>query len=107
MNDQHAHRRHDDGRKVYVVGPIERWIIGVVALILVGLGTRTVSQIDTIQQASTRIELAQAVANNEITEIKAKQSLMQTEIAKIPRLEVQVQANTEALKEHRQMKNLK
>lgn len=106
-HDQQTHRRHDAGRKVYVVGPIERWIIGLAAAAIVGLGVRLVSQVDTIQQTSSRIELAQAVTNSEMTEIKAKQQLMQIEVAKIPRLEVQVQANTEALKEHRQMKNLK
>lgn len=101
------HRRHDDGRKVYVVGPIERWIIGLVGAAVVGLGVRLVSQVDAIQQTSSRIELAQAVTNSEMTEMKAKQQLMQVEVSKIPRLEIQVQANTEALKESRQMKELK
>lgn len=107
MADQQNHRRHDDGRKVYVVGPVERWIIGLAAAAIVGLGVRLVSQVDTTVQATGRIELAQAVTNSEMTEIKAKQQLMQTEITKIPRLEVQVQANTEALKEQRQTRNLK
>lgn len=107
MADEHITRRHDDGRKVYVVGPVERWIIGLAAAAIVGLGVRLVSQVDTTVQATGRIELAQAVTNSEMTEIKAKQQLMQIEVAKIPRLEVQVQANTESLKEQRQTRNLK
>lgn len=105
--DTHSQRRHDDGRKVYVVGPVERWIIGVAAAALVGMGLRLLSQMDTTVQATTRIELAQAVTSNDVNEIKAKQVLMQTEIAKIPRLEVQVQANKEAIAESRQTRNLK
>ena len=107
MADEHITRRHDDGRKVYVVGPVERWIIGFAAAALVGMGARLMSQMDTTVQATGRIELAQAVTNSEMTEIKAKQQLMQIEVAKIPRLEVQVQANTESLKEQRQTRNLK
>ena len=107
MADQQNHRRHDDGRKVYVVGPVERWIIGLAAAAIVGLGVRLVSQVDTTVQATGRIELAQAVTNSEMTEIKAKQQLMQIEVAKIPRLEIQVQANSEAIRESRQTRNLK
>lgn len=102
-----SHRRHDDGRKVYVVGPVERWIIGLVAVAIVAACGRLISQMDSVQSTALRIELSQAVANSELTELKAKQALMQVEVSKIPRLEVQVQNNTEQLKEQNRVRNLK
>ena len=109
-HDAQSHRRHDDGRKVYVVGPVERWIIGVAAAglltILYAYGNSVTTKLDTVAATGLRIEIAQAVTANEINEIKAKQQLMQQEVAKIPRLEIQVQNNTEKLKEHGQMRNL-
>lgn len=111
MNDDHGTRRHDDSRKVYVIGPVERWIIGVSAAalitILYGYGTTVTAKLDTVAATGLRIEIAQAVTANEVNEIKAKQQLMQQEVAKIPRLEIQVQNNAEKLKEHGQMRNLK
>lgn len=106
-HDQQTHRRHDDGRKVYVVGPVERWVIGLVAVTIVAACGRLISQMDSVQSTALRIELSQAVTNSELTELKAKQALMQAEVSKIPRLEAQVQNNTEKLKEHGQMRNLK
>ena len=106
-HDQQIHRRHDDGRKVYVVGPVERWIIVIIAMAVIGAAGRLLSQMDNMVATSNRMELAQAVTNSEMTEMKAKQQLMQEEVSKIPRLEIQVQANSEAIKESRQTRNLK
>ena len=110
-HDAQSHRRHDDGRKVYVVGTVERWIIGVAAAglltILYAYGNSVTTKLDTVAATGLRIEIAQAVTANEINEIKAKQQLMQEEVSKIPRLEIQVQANSEAIRESRQTRNLK
>lgn len=108
---ERSQRRHDDGRKVYVIGPVERWIIGVAAAalltILYGYGDSVTTKLDTVAATGLRIEIAQAVTANEVSEIKAKQALMQQEVAKLPRLEIQVQNNTEQLKEHSRVRNLK
>ena len=110
-HDAQSHRRHDDGRKVYVVGPVERWILGIAATglltILYAYGNSVTTKLDTVAATGLRIEIAQAVTANEINEIKAKQQLMQEEVSKIPRLEIQVQANSEAIRESRQTRNLK
>lgn len=106
-----SQRRHDDGRKVYVIGPVERWIIGVAASAIVAMlyayGNSVTSKLDEVNATGMRIEIAQAVTTNDINEMKAKQMLMQQEVAKIPRLEIQVQNNTEQLKEHSRVRNLK
>jgi hypothetical protein len=111
MNNDHPPRRHDDGRKVYVVGPVERWILGIAATVIVtvvyGYCNQFMTKLDIAVATGSRIEIAQAVTTSEVNEIKAKQSIMQAEVAKIPRLEIQVQANTDMLKEHNQMKNFK
>lgn len=111
MTQDHANRRHDDGRKVYVVGPVERWILGIGATIILSVvysySNQFMTKLDIAVATGSRIEIAQAVTASEVNEVKARQALMQQEVAKIPRLEVQVQAHTEALKEQRQMRNLK
>ena len=111
MNNDPSTRRHDDGRKVYVIGPVERWIISIVAGLLLTVaytyGNNVINKLDTVAATGLRIEIAQAVTANEVNEIKAKQALMQAEVAKIPRLEIQVQNNTETLKEHGRVRNLK
>lgn len=106
MDDKNSRdaRRHDDGRKVYVVGPVERWIVGVAATIIVsiiyGYSNQFMTKLDIAVATGSRIEIAQAVTASELNETKAKQSLMQQEVAKIPRLEVQVQQHTEQLNAH-------
>ena len=111
MGNDQATRRHDDGRKVYVVGPVERWILGLAATIIVsviyGYANQFMTKLDIAVATGSRIEIAQAVTASEVNEMKAKQSLMQQEVAKIPRLEVQVQQHTEQLREQSQMRNLK
>ena len=78
MNDDHGARRHDDGRKVYVVGQVERWIIGVAATglltILYAYGNSVTTKLDTVAATGLRIEIAQAVTAIEINEIKAKEA---------------------------------
>ena len=104
-------RRHDDGRRVYVVGPIERWIIGITASIVVGLlyayGNSVTTKLDEVNATSTRIEIAQAVSSNDISELKAKQAIMATEVAKIPRLEIQALNNAQNIRDLRESKGLK
>jgi hypothetical protein len=102
-HEDHAVRRHDDGRKVYVIGPVERWVVGIAASLMIALlyayGTTVMGKLDTVAATGLRIEIAQAVTSNDINELKAKQALMQTEVAKIPRIEIQVQNNTDKLRE--------
>ena len=111
MADEHITRRHDDGRKVYVVGPVERWIIGVAASLVIGLmyafGQSMSNKLDLVSSSASRIEIAQAVTTNDINEIKAKQALMAQEIAKIPRLEIQVQNNSEKIRDLSNTRGLK
>lgn len=111
MDDDHSSRRHDDGRKVFIVGPVERWILGVAAAAVVammyGYGSSVMSKLDIVSSSASRIEIAQAVATNDINEIKAKQSLMQQEIAKIPRMEIQVQNNSEKIRDLNNTRGLK
>lgn len=111
MSTDQSHRRHDDGRKVYVVGPVERWILGIAATVILsmvyGYSNQFMTKLDIAVATGSRIEIAQAVTASEVNEIKAKQALMQQEVMKIPRLEIQVQANTEQLKEHSRVRNLK
>lgn len=111
MSTDQSHRRHDDGRKVYVVGPVERWILGIAATVILsmvyGYSNQFMTKLDIAVATGSRIEIAQAVTASEVNEIKAKQALMQQEVMKIPRLEIQVQANTEQLKEHNRVRNLK
>lgn len=106
-----ASRRHDDGRKVFIVGPVERWILGVAASLVVGLiygfGQSVSNKLDLVSSSASRIEIAQAVATNDINEIKAKQALMAQEVAKIPRLEIQVQNNSEKIRDINNTKGLK
>lgn len=111
MDDNHSTRRHDDGRKVFIVGPVERWILGVAASLVVGLlygfGQSVSNKLDLVSSSASRIEIAQAVTTNDINEIKAKQSLMQQEIAKIPRMEIQVQNNSEKIRDLSNTRGLK
>lgn len=111
MTNDQSQRRHDDGRKVYVVGPVERWILGIAATVILsmvyGYSNQFMTKLDIAVATGSRIEIAQAVTASEVNEIKAKQALMQQEVMKIPRLEIQVQANTEQLKEHNRVRNLK
>ena len=111
MDDNHSSRRHDDGRKVFIVGPVERWILGVAAAAVVammyGYGSSVMSKLDIVSSSASRIEIAQAVTTNDINEIKAKQSLMQQEVSKIPRLEIETAANAEDLQELKQARHLK
>lgn len=106
-----AARRHDDGRKVYVIGPVERWILGVAAAVVVslmyGYGNSVMSKLDTVSSSTSRIEIAQAVATNDINEIKAKQALMQQEVAKIPRLELETRTNTDAISDLKTARRLR
>lgn len=103
MNDE-AHRRHDDGRKVYVIGPVERWIIvavaGAIVTILYGYSNSISNKLDTVVATGSRIEIAQAVSINDINELKSKQAMLQQQVLKIPSMEVQIQANREKLNEH-------
>ena len=112
--DEHAPdppRRHDDGRRVYVVGPVERWIIGIAASVVVGLlyayGSSVTNKLDEVNATSTRIEISQAVSSNDISELKAKQALMAAEVAKIPRLEIQALNNAQNIRDLRESKGLK
>lgn len=111
MDDDHSTRRHDDGRKVFIVGPVERWILGVTGAVMVSLlyayGNSVMAKLDIVSSSAARIEIAQAVTTNDINEIKAKQSLMQQEVAKIPRLEIQVQNNTEKVRDLSSTRGLK
>lgn len=111
MDDNHSSRRHDDGRKVFIVGPVERWILGVAAAAVVammyGYGSSVMSKLDIVSSSASRIEIAQAVTTNDINEIKAKQSLMQQEVSKIPRLEIETDANAEDIQELKQARHLK
>lgn len=111
MDDDHSSRRHDDGRKVFIVGPVERWILGVTSAVMVSLlyayGNSVMNKLDSVSSSASRIEIAQAVTTNDINEIKAKQSLMQQEVAKIPRLEIQVQNNTEKVRDLSSTRGLK
>lgn len=111
MDDEHIARRHDDGRKVFIVGPVERWILGVAASLVVGLvyafGQSMSNKLYLVSSSASRIEIAQAVTTNDINEIKAKQALMAQEVAKIPRLEIQVQNNSEKIRDINNTKRLK
>ena len=111
MDDNHSTRRHDDGRKVFIVGPVERWILGVAASLVVGLsygfGQSVSNKLDLVSSSASRIEIAQAVTTNDINEIKAKQALMAQEVAKIPRLEIQVQNNSEKIRDISNTRGLK
>lgn len=100
-------RRHDDGRKVYIVGPVERWIMVIVAMAVLGSAGRLLSQMDSVVATSVRMELAQAVTNSEMNEIKAKQTLMQQEVSKIPRLEIQSSTNAQDIRDIKQAEGLK
>ncbi len=111
MDDGHSARRHDDGRKVFIVGPVERWILGVAAAAVVtmmyGYGSSVMRKLDIVSNSASRIEIAQAVTTNDINEIKAKQSLMQQEVSKIPRLELKTDTNAADLQELKQARHLK
>lgn len=111
VEDNHGARRHDDGRRVYVVGPVERWILGIAASTVVALlyayGSSVTNKLDEVNATGTRIEIAQAVTSNDINELKAKQALMQMEVAKIPRLEIQVQNNAQNVRDLKESRGLK
>lgn len=104
-------RRHDDGRKVYVIGPVERWIIAVAAGLIVsisyGYGNSVMHKLDTVAATALRVEVAQAVTTSEMNEMKAKQALMQQEVAKIPRLEIQSTTNAQDIRDIKQAEGLK
>lgn len=111
MDDEVSTRRHDDGRKVFIVGPVERWIVGLTASAVIammyGYGSSVMDKLDLVSSSAARIEIAQAVTSNDINELKAKQALMQQEVAKIPRLEIQVQNNSEKMRDINNTKGLK
>lgn len=110
-DEMHATRRHDDGRKVFIVGPVERWIVGLTASAVIammyGYGSSVMDKLDLVSNSAARIEIAQAVTSNDINELKAKQALMQQEVAKIPRLELKTDANVEDIRELKQTRGLK
>lgn len=111
MDDDLSTRRHDDGRKVFIVGPIERWIVGIAASAVValmyGYGNSVMNKLDNVSDSAARIEIAQAVTANDINELKAKQALMQQEVSKIPRLEIKAETNAEAISDLKRTRELR
>lgn len=114
MSDEHDidSRRRDDGRKVFVVGAVERWVIGAGATLLVtasvifaqsltSSNVAILNKLESMQNLSNQIVTGQAVAANDMAEVKTKQLFIQQQITKIPLLEVRVEQHEQQLKELR------
>lgn len=103
MSPDQVTRRHDDGRKVYVVGPIERWLIAAAAggllSISYAIGTNILAKLDVMQASSVRIELAQAVTASDVNNIRSELSAMKVEVQKIPHLDAEVKLHARELNE--------
>lgn len=110
MSDANEERRHDDGRKVFVIGVVERWVIGVGATMLVSSAIifgqsltssniAILSKLEGVKELSNQLVTGQAVAANELAEVKAKQAIFQQQIVKLPIIEAKVEQHAEAIRE--------
>lgn len=89
-----------DGRSRFVLGPVERWIAGIVGAGIVAVGYWLVS--------SMQIVLTQqAVANQQLQTIGAQLTDVPQLRRDVVELRVQVKAHDEAIKELRQTRGLK
>ena len=89
-----------DGRSHFVLGPVERWIIGIVGTGIVGVGWWLVSSMQTVLTQ-------QAVANQQLQTIGAQLTDVPQLRRDVVELKVRVEAVEEGQKELRQTRGLK
>ena len=89
-----------DGRMHFSLGPVERWIAGIIGAAIVAVGYWLVSSMQTVLTQ-------QAVANQQLQTIGAQLTDVPQLRRDVVELRVQVKAHEEAIKELRQTRGLK
>lgn len=79
-----------DGHWQFRIGPVERWIVGLVAAAVVGgtvlLGNSVLSRLDELSKAQTELAKQQAVANQQLVTLNMQ-------LANVPQLAERVGRN--------------
>lgn len=100
-----------DGRLHFSLGPVERWAVGIGAAVLVALigwvANSITTRLDGLADAQGTLRTQQAVTNAQLTTLSAQLADVPQLTRQMAEIKVQVDRNSEDIKELRSTRNLK
>lgn len=102
--------RQDRSRWHFALGPVERWIVGIVAASLIGgvvwFVSALLTKLDTQGLTLDTLSVQQAVTNSQLESLRLQLADVPGLSVRLARTEVRLQAAEEEIKELRRMKGL-